>query len=313
MKVNRVLKLSLVLFMAIATSVAIAQIDPNYRQYRFNALLLNPAHAGANPFSDISTLASTQWVGMPGAPRTLSVSGNFLPIRNFGVGFTLLADEVGPMKSNTAALNLAYHLKVSKTVKFSVGIKASIGSLGVRLGGLSTTDPNDPDMNNLSSGIAYNAGFGALLHGKKFFVGFSQPRVVSHSFNGDLSYYVETKGGLLAYGGLNLMLSEGINFRPSVMSRFKTNAPATIDLNGIVNSNNKLDIGAVYHSNSNFHLNDASAGFIFGIEFDKRMYLGYSYTYPTNKLNIVTPQCHELALRVKLKAISNNNNTRFFY
>lgn len=312
MKLMKIVKASLILLAVVATHVATAQIDPNYRQYRFNALLLNPAHAGANAYSDISSLASTQWVGMPGAPKTLTVSGNFLPIRNFGIGFSLLADEIGPMKSNMAAVNLAYHLRVSKTVKFSVGLKASIGSLNVRLSGLSTTDPNDPDMNNLSSGISYNAGFGALLHGKKFFIGFSQPRVVSNTFNGDLTYFVETKGGLLAYGGLNLPVGEGLTFRPSVMSRFKTNAPTTIDVNGVFTINNKLDIGAVYHSSSNFHLNDASAGAIFGVEFDKRMYLGYSYTYPTNKLNIATPQCHELVLRVKLKSLGISNNTRFF-
>jgi type IX secretion system PorP/SprF family membrane protein len=312
----KLIKAKLILLTVVAKSVATAQVDPNYRQYRFNALLLNPAHAGANAYSDVSMLASSQWVGMPGAPRTVTASGNFLPIKNFGIGFTVIADEAGPMKSNMSAVNLAYHLKISETIRFSVGIKGSVGSLNVRLSGLSTTDPNDPDMNNLTSGIAYNAGFGALLHGEKFFIGVSQPRVVSNTFNGDLTYYVETKGGLLAYGGMNLKLSESLMFRPSIMSRFRTNAPSTFDANGIFTINNKVDVGLVYHSNSNFQLNDAAAGAIFGVEFDKRMYLGYSYTYPTNKLNIVTPQCHELVLRLKLKSIGigngTSNNTRFF-
>jgi type IX secretion system PorP/SprF family membrane protein len=312
----KIIKATLILLTVVAASVATAQIDPNYRQYRFNALLLNPAHAGANAYSDVSTLASNQWIGMPGAPRTVTVSGNFLPIKNFGVGFSVMADEMGPMKSNMSAVNLAYHLRVSETVKFSVGIKASIGSLNVNLSGLSTTDPNDPDMNNLTTGIAYNAGFGALLHSKKFFIGVSQPRVVSNTFNRDLTYYVETKGGLLAYGGLNLKMGESVMFRPSVMSRLRMDAPATIDVNGVFTIYNKLDIGLLYHSNSNFLLNDAAAGAIFGFEFDKRMYLGYSYTYPTNKLNIVTPNCHEIVLRLKLKSIGigngTSNNTRFF-
>ena len=38
-------------------SAAMAQNVPGFRQYRFNALVLNPAQAGANDFSDVSVFS----------------------------------------------------------------------------------------------------------------------------------------------------------------------------------------------------------------------------------------------------------------
>jgi hypothetical protein len=66
----------IVLFVLAAFCVA-SQTDPGYKLYRFNALVLNPAQAGANEYSDVSVLGAQYWVGVPGAPQTASASGNF--------------------------------------------------------------------------------------------------------------------------------------------------------------------------------------------------------------------------------------------
>ena len=103
----------------IASFQALGQ-DPNYRQNQFNALMLNPAQAGANSYNDISTLANAQWGGFKGAPKTMTLSGNFNILKNFGLGATLLQDELGPVKTTQFSINGAYHLKLSNTWRLSL-------------------------------------------------------------------------------------------------------------------------------------------------------------------------------------------------
>ena len=67
---------------ALITTYTLAQ-DPNFRFNQFNSLLLNPAQAGANSYSDVSVLGVSQWNSLPGAPRTAAFSGNFKMGDNF--------------------------------------------------------------------------------------------------------------------------------------------------------------------------------------------------------------------------------------
>ena len=104
MKSNSTFIKSICAAVLLITSSVNAQTDPSYRQYRFNALTLNPAQAGANSFNDISVLGTQYWVGMPGAPQTATISGNFKLFDNFGMGATVVADENGPVHSTNVSM-----------------------------------------------------------------------------------------------------------------------------------------------------------------------------------------------------------------
>jgi type IX secretion system PorP/SprF family membrane protein len=287
---------------------AAAQSDPGYRQYRFNALVLNPAHAGSNDYSDVSILGSQYWAGMPGAPQTATISGNFKLFDNFGLGGTIIADETGPVKSTNISLVGAYHLKISKNWKASVGLKISAINHSVLLSELVTTEAVDPDMQeNLSTGLSYNAGFGFLVYSDKVYFGFSKPRVASLKFNRmDMSMFVDQKSGYTAYTGVNLALGSKIDFRPSVMALFGYGGPLSLDLNAVFTANKLIDFGLTYHLKG-------SIGAIVGLNIKDKLYIGYSYSYPLNRLNTVSIQSHELALRLKFnKGVKTADSPRFF-
>lgn len=282
--------------------------DPNYRQNQFNALMLNPAQAGANSYNDISTLANSQWTGLRGAPKTITVSGNFNIMKNFGLGVSLLQDELGPVKSTQFAVNGAYHLKLSPKWRFSLGIRALTSNTTVNLTDLVTTVGNDPDMmNNLSTGIQFNAGYGALLYHKNFYLGFSQVRVAGLSFKDrNMSLFVENRGGYVGYVGANVKLGSVVTWRPNVVGRYMEGLPYTIDCNMIFTHKIGLDFGASYQVNS-------AIGGIVGYDFGNKFYVGYSYTYPLSNLNTVSIQSHELALRYKFNnSASRCQGPRFF-
>lgn len=275
--------------------------DPNYRQNQFNALMLNPAQAGANSYNDISTLANTQWTGLRGAPKTMTLSGNFNILKNFGLGFSLLQDELGPVKSTQFAVNGAYHLKLNQNWHLSAGIRAIAGNTTVNLLDLNTNVPMDPDMlSNMTTGLQFNAGFGFLLYHKNFYVGFSQPRVGETYFKDrNMGLYVDTRGGYVGYMGGNVKLGPVWTLRPNAVARQMSGLPLTLDVNMIMSHKVGLDVGLSYQLNS-------AIGGILGYDVSNKFYVGYAYSYPVSNLNAVAVQSHELALRYKF----NNNASR---
>jgi len=285
-----------------------AQMDPSYRQYRFNALALNPAQAGSNEYSDISVVGTQYWIGMPGSPKTAMISGNLRLFDNFGAGVTFISDQTGPAQSTSLNLIGSYHLKINSNWKISAGLKISALNHSVITSELNTYQSNDPDMmDNLSTGLSYNAGFGFLAYSKKLFFGFSIPRVASIRFDRtDMSNFVDKKGGYIAYTGVNINLGQNFELRPSAMGLFGYGGPLNLDINAILTAKKLVDIGLTYQLNS-------SIGAIIGLNIKDRFYVGYSYGYPINTLNKISIHSHEIALRLKFNQNPRSSDSpRFF-
>ncbi|MBF4986343.1 type IX secretion system membrane protein PorP/SprF, partial [Nonlabens mediterrranea] len=65
--------LTVILLFAFAKAVT-AQQDPQYTQYMYNPITINPAYAGNRGVMSVVGLHRSQWVGLDGAPRTQSLS-----------------------------------------------------------------------------------------------------------------------------------------------------------------------------------------------------------------------------------------------
>lgn len=308
MKRIKIIYIGMVSMICFMHSFGWAQGDPSFRQNQFNPLMLNPAQAGGNSYSDISVLALNQWIGVPGSPRTFTVSGNFNLIKNFGIGVAVLGDEYGPVKMLKGEVNLAYHLKLSKKWTFSLGLRGALGNTSLRLGDLTVINPNDPYFQtNIQSGLNLNAGWGGLLYSKRFYLGFSQPKIVSTRFQGqDMTDFVDSHNGMIGYIGGDIPLSPSVDFRPNVVTRYVINTPFNLDVNAIFTIKKMVDLGASYQLNSGI-------GCILGIEISKRFYVGYSYSYPLTSLNKVSFQSHELGMRYKFnERVTKAQSPRFF-
>ncbi|MDR2848526.1 MAG: PorP/SprF family type IX secretion system membrane protein, partial [Bacteroidales bacterium] len=75
-----------------------AQQDPQYSQYMFNQLAINPGYAGSRDAICATALHRQQWVGLKGAPVT-SVFSAHTPFQLFGqshgVGLNIVSDQLG--------------------------------------------------------------------------------------------------------------------------------------------------------------------------------------------------------------------------
>ena len=101
----------IVLFLLILGVAAQAQQDPQYTQYMYNIGSFNPAYVGSVESTDINLLYRSQWIDIPGAPRTI----------RFGVNAPLV--KCSNMRDNVPILRNC--IGVYRHVKFTRRFPAS--------------------------------------------------------------------------------------------------------------------------------------------------------------------------------------------
>ena len=93
---KRSFKILILVFVATVTLPIRAQQLPQFTQYMYNTIAINPAYAGSRETLSIVGLHRNQWLGFPGAPTTQTFSIHS-PLRNenIGLGFSFINDELG--------------------------------------------------------------------------------------------------------------------------------------------------------------------------------------------------------------------------
>lgn len=112
------------IFLAIVTIPTVfAQQDPQFTMYMFNRYALNPAYAGALEATNITGLGRAQWVGIPGAPRTTTISANgYLQKLHGGLGGVIVADQLGAFSTLGLRASYAYHLNTGSRSRLNIGV-----------------------------------------------------------------------------------------------------------------------------------------------------------------------------------------------
>ncbi len=295
--------LSLSLGMLLLTNSLQAQIETMYNMYRFNPQILTPAQAGSTQHSEVIFLHRNQWVGIEGAPRTYSLTGNIKWGENKGIGLVGMVDEVGPMRATVLSGDFAYHTKLSDEWRLSGGIRLSAANVALNFSQLRLTNPNDIlFQGDRSTGIQPNAGFGIRINkGDGFFASFAMPRLGKYNFgqyNGafkDVNYIYANVGTRIKLGG-EITTKQGdvvsrVTLYPSVMARIAVDVPISWDVNLQANLKGKLDLGVSYRR-------EDSWGLRAGIQATKKYYLTYVYEKPISDLAKVTSQTHEFGVRM---------------
>ena len=119
-------KILIILLLLLAGITCRAQYHPQYSQYMFNGLALNPAYAGSQEVLSLAALyRSSQWGNsIEGAPVTQTFSGDF-PLRNPQLAFGLLVfnDKISIFRQTGAYLAYAFRVRAGKG-KLSFGLQA---------------------------------------------------------------------------------------------------------------------------------------------------------------------------------------------
>ncbi|MES2593028.1 MAG: type IX secretion system membrane protein PorP/SprF [Bacteroidota bacterium] len=277
-----------------------AQQDPQYSQYMFNQLAINPAYAGSKEAISTAVFFRSQWQGIEGAPTTETVSIHS-PIRkkNAALGFSVIADQIGPKKSFGALGSYAYRIKI-KNGKLSFGLRFGMYQYSYAFPEDMYKDKLDKYNGGISSIIVPTADAGAYYYTNSTYIGAS----ATHLYNGRLTNLEAQTGDnaklsphLFLTAGKAWEISEKLVFSPSAMVKTAANVPVSADLNLSVLLQNRLWLGLSLRSRygvavyTQFSIND-------------KFKVGYAYELGINKAGRNFGGSHEIMISYDFRASS---------
>lgn len=305
-----------------------AQDEPQFTQYMLNPLQFNPAAAG-NEQAIVTTLdARNQWVGIPGAPQTQSLTSH-MPIYKIssGIGLSILNDVAGQQTTTGATFSYAYR-KQFKESSLSFGIYGGVVQRTLDGSKLRAPDGSYQDGNvdhnddhipvTLESSVIPDAGAGIWFKGENLYFGASGEHLLNNYFSFNTSVNTSTiQYNPAGYVTVGYKISIGDNFgvTPSVL--YKTDlTESMVDVNTIIDYKDNIFVASSLRSYLN-EQTDAVA-LIGGWNISKKLGISYSYDITLSSLKTVSAGSHEIVLRYKIfvekpRAGKEINNLRYLY
>lgn len=236
----------------------------------------------------MSLLSRLQWVGLEGAPTTLSYSAHMpWPDKKIGVGLNLMSDNTWPLSNTHFSGSYAYRLRITDDITLSLGIKGGFTYYHASVTNLGVVNPDDPAFAQNEKRFYPNIGVGAYIYSNQFYAGLSLPRMLQTSFN--RSFDKTLKSPLYIIGGYNYELNSDWVLMPSMLAGAMIGIPMTCDITAQAMYKGRFYFGAHYR------FGDA-LGIFFDMKLDNDISFGYAFDFSLNKLSRINTGTHELML-----------------
>ncbi len=288
--------ITLMILLAVSATAG-AQQHPMYSQYMFNMLNINPAYAGSRGVVSATALYRNQWVEIPGAPRTASVSVDMpLKTKKIGLGIQLYDDRLGIERSTGINISYAFRFQLTNSGTLSLGVQA--GGLNYRANytEVRTFQPGDPTFNQNINGILPSAAAGIYYNSDKFYIGISSPALLQTKIRDDNSVDVSSATGrdlhMYLSTGFVIPFGQGLVLKPSALVKAVSGAPVEYDLNANLWIQNIIALGFSYRTG------DAVVGMV-ELQMSKQLRMGYAYDRTFSNLGSFNRGTHELMLRME--------------
>jgi len=301
-------KIALLALVALYCFSADAQQDPQFTQWMFDRLSVNPAFAGANGDICITGFYRDQWDMLERDPKTVMFNGHMrLPETiqpNIGVGVNFYNDRLGNENNTVVKLNGAWHQQLGSGDILSAGVSLGMynKTLGTNWIAADGVDNDNAISKNEQTAGAFDLGLGIYYHRPgSFYAGISSTHLTGQDLT-DLNIEVARHYWIMGGAELPLPFSGDVTLRPNLL--VKTDGVSTsFDLNANVLFNNLFWVGASYR------LQDAispMAGLQYaltGWENGNTQYIptlkaGYSYDVTTSELKNYSAGSHEIMIGI---------------
>jgi len=280
----------------LAAANVFAQQEPQYTQYMYNTLTVNPGYTGSVGYPDAVLLHRSQWVGIDGAPTTQSFTIHSPALHEgVGLGLSAINDRLGPANEVYVDGNFSYTLPVGPEAKLAFGLKAGLNVLNIDWSKGRAYQEGDPLLNtNINNEISPLIGAGLYYYTDNWYAGVSVPNFIrSDHYDDVLETAISDRLHYYVIGGYVFSFSDNFKFKPAVLGKIVSGAPVTIDASANFLLYEKLTLGAAYR------WNDAISA-LAGFQISKDIWLGYSYDYSTTELSKYNDGSHEIILRFQL-------------
>lgn len=300
--------LILVVFTALLSFETQAQQDPQYTQYMYNTMSVNAGYAGQRNVLSATALYRTQWVGIDGAPKTITF-GIHSPLKNerIGLGLNIVSDQLGPAEETSIDANVSYTIPVDESgdLELSFGLKGGLHILDTDWS-KGRFQNSDRLFNENIDLISPTLGAGLYLHSEKWYLGLSVPNILNTEYYDDFQESIATERlHYFLIGGYVFDLSDNTKLKPAFLVKGVSGAPLIADLSVNALFNDKFTLGLAYR------WDDSVSGLV-GFQINPGLFLGYAYDATTTALNNYNSGTHEIMLRFELQQIGKILSPRFF-
>ena len=337
-----------IIFFLMLTFVSVnlfAQQKPHYTQYVLNNYIVNPAFTGIENYTEMKIGYRQQWTGLDGAPTTsyltihaplgkkderltpTSMPRSGVNLRgvdylkesepaapHHGIGFQLIQDNIGPIKTTSALATYAYHMALSNNTNLSGGFGVGVSRINLDRNKLNfgTPNPIDPSVSSSlttlsKSKLDLNAGL--LLYSPRYYAGLSVLQILPEDLTFANNTLSTTSGKRVPHifftSGYKAFLDDDFTLIPSIMVKYIQPTPVQVEVNAKLQYQNLVWAGASYRFKYGF------AGML-GANITPNISLGYSYDYTTTRLNTVTSGTHEIVLGFIFGNKNGDNCPRVF-
>jgi len=284
------------LFILLAFPVVLsAQLTPVTNQYILNPFTINPAYAGGREALNMAAYYRRQWMGIDGSPQTITFAIDAPVLSSkLGLGLMIVNDKIGVTRQTQ--FMTAYSFRINFDEGFlSFGLGGGVFTTNNAWSDLVAIDPGDESYLTDSKifGVP-DFNFGTYFSYKKYYAGFSIPRLLAYKFNFNRDKYsirFEPENYSYMFNtGYFIDINPKIGFLPSVLLSYSPGDELLYDINAHFNLFDRLWIGASYRS---------TGSYVSLLQFDvnKQFKVAYSYDFNTGELSSYGSGSHEIMLR----------------
>lgn len=301
-------KFNIIVLLLFSSWIGVAQQLPQFTQYMYNTISINPAYAGSRETLSVVGLHRSQWVGLDGGPQTQTLSIH-APMRNerVGLGLSFINDKLGFQNFSYLYADFSYTIPTGKNSKLAFGIKAGFTSFSLD-SDFQLSESNDLVIFGFEDRWKPNIGTGVYWHSQKWYLGLSAPRMLNTDYTGDEEFQSLERISYYFTGGYVFDLGENTKFKPAALLKATNGAPLSFDLTANFLFYEKFWAGASYRVNERA----AALGAIVDFQISKQLRLGYAYEYPLSDLRPYTSGTHEVLLMFEIFKSKRIKSPRYF-
>ena len=277
-----------------------AQQDVTFTLYNYNMNIINPAYAGTGEKMEFTSNYRAQWVGIDGAPETLSFSlsgpssGKVGLNDKVGLGLSVVNSSVYVLNETDIFADFSYKLQLEESLDLFLGLKAGGSAVNIDLGDIGNDD--DPLFSENVSVFNPNVGVGAYLRGERYFMNISIPallRTRRYEKESGIVTQLTDKMQFFMGAGYQFPLTKDVAFTPSFLTRVISDVPFSMDINGMFDLYGLMDLGLSYR------LKESMSTLVF-FKMSDGLRIGYAYDAAVTAVRNYRRGNHEAILKFYL-------------
>ncbi|WP_240916373.1 type IX secretion system membrane protein PorP/SprF [Pedobacter sp. HDW13] len=305
---KKLIKLIAGSFMLLSQGV-FAQQDAQYSQYMFNGIYINPAYAGYKEVLNVHSFYRSQWTGITGAPRSMSLAVDAIANSgNVGLALQIASDKLGAQNNLSIYGNYAYRIRLNDDGSSRLALGFGVGMAQLGIDG-SMLNPNNPEPNQpvgMQSTIVPDARAGVYFANDKYYAGFSADNLIATYIDIDRYAFIpQPKPHYYLTAGALFPLNENFQIKPSFLLKDDRGGPTSLDVNAFLMIKDFIWIGGSYRTGVKLYdksylqkdltpRNSAVAAIqIFPSE---KLRIGYGYDFSIGPLQGYSGGTHEVSI-----------------